>query len=64
VKPGDIVNAGDKIGEVGRTGRKAILPGGKTHIHVAFLKSADGYPIPEDIIKELRSAEKRFLSGD
>lgn len=57
VKPGDIVTAGDKIGEVGRTGRKAILPGGKTHLHVAFLISEDGYPVPEDIIKELKRAE-------
>ncbi|MBK8551490.1 MAG: M23 family metallopeptidase [Ignavibacteria bacterium] len=62
VKPGDIVNAGDKIGEVGRTGRKAILPEGKTHVHVAYLKSEDGYPVPEDIIKDLRRAEKNFVS--
>lgn len=60
VKPGDIVNAGDKIGEVGRTGRKAILPEGKTHVHVAYLKSEDGYPVPEDILKDLRRAEKKF----
>jgi hypothetical protein len=63
VKPGDIVNAGDKIGEVGRTGRKAILPAGKTHVHVAYLVSEDGYPEPEDIIKDLKEAEKKFLSG-
>lgn len=63
VKPGDVINAGDKIGEVGRTGRKAILPGGKTHIHVAFLKSDDGYPIPEDIIKEIRNAEKKYYEN-
>lgn len=62
VKPGDIVNAGDKLGEVGRTGRKAILPAGKTHLHIAFLISEDGYPIPQDIIKDLRNAEKKFLS--
>lgn len=62
VKPGDVVNAGDKIGEVGRTGRKAILPEGKTHVHVAYLKSEDGYPVPEDIIKDLRRAEKYFVS--
>jgi len=61
VKPGDIVNAGDKLGEVGRTGRKAILPAGKTHLHVAFLISEDGYPIPQDIIKDLRNAERKFL---
>lgn len=57
VKPGDIVSPGDKIGEVGRTGRKAILKPGKTHLHVAFLKSVDGYPMPEDIILDLRKSE-------
>ncbi len=59
VIPGDIVNAGDKIGEVGRTGRKAILADGKTHLHIAFLKSVNGYPLPEDIINDLRAAEQR-----
>lgn len=58
VKPGDVVNAGDKIGEVGRTGRKAILKPGKTHVHVSFLISEDGYPIPQEFINELRNAEK------
>lgn len=62
VKPGDIVIAGDKIGEVGRTGRKAILQAGKTHLHIAFLISEDGYPLPQDIIKDLRAAERKFLS--
>lgn len=61
VMPGDVINAGDKIGEVGKTGRKAILPAGKTHIHIAFFKSEDGYPVPEDIIKDLRNAEKKYL---
>lgn len=56
VRPGQIVNCGDKIGEVGRTGRKAILPAGKTHLHIAFLKSVDGYPKPVDIIEDLRRA--------
>jgi len=57
VNPGDILNAGDKIGEVGRTGRKAILKPGKTHIHVAFLISEDGYPLPKEFINELRNSE-------
>ncbi|MEP7146498.1 MAG: M23 family metallopeptidase [bacterium] len=56
VHPGDVISSGDKIGEVGRTGRKAILPSGKTHLHIAFLKSEDGYPKPEDIFKELKKA--------
>ncbi|HMQ68415.1 MAG TPA: M23 family metallopeptidase [Ignavibacteria bacterium] len=58
VKPGDVLNAGDKIGEVGRTGRKAILKPGKTHVHVSFLISEDGYPVPQEFINELRNAEK------
>lgn len=59
VKPGDIVLNGDKIGEVGRTGRKAILKEGKTHLHIAFLKSENGYPVPEDIVIDLRKSEKK-----
>lgn len=57
VYPGLIVNAGEKIGEVGRTGRKTILPGGKTHLHVGFLRSEDGYPVPEEFIDDLRRSE-------
>lgn len=60
VWPGDILNAGDKIGEVGRTGRKAILKDGKTHLHISFLKSIKGYPTPEDIIEDLRRSEKKI----
>lgn len=63
VKPGDIVNAGDKIGEVGRTGRKTILPKGKTHLHVALLKSVRGYPIPEWIIDDIFRAERKYLDA-
>lgn len=60
VRPGDIVVSGDKIGEVGRTGRKANLKEGKTHLHISFLKfNEDGYPFPEDIIKDLRNSEIR-----
>ncbi len=62
VKPGDIVNAGDKIGEVGRTGRKAILSHGKTHLHVALLKSVKGYPKPEPIIDNIFRAEREYLN--
>ncbi len=62
VRPGDVVFSGDKIGEVGRTGRKAILPAGKTHLHIAFLRSEDGYPKPQDIITELKETGKKYLS--
>lgn len=59
VVPGEIVEAGGKIGEVGRTGRKTILPQGKTHLHIGFLKFEDGYPVPEEIISDLRNSESK-----
>jgi peptidoglycan LD-endopeptidase LytH len=61
VKPGDIINAGDKLGEVGRTGRKTILPEGKTHLHVALLYFDEGYPVPEPIIKDIYKTKEKFL---
>jgi peptidoglycan LD-endopeptidase LytH len=60
-KPGDIVNAGEKIGEVGRTGRSAFLIEGDTHLHIALLYVEGGYPYPEPIIKDLKRAEKREI---
>lgn len=64
VKPGQIVNAGDKIGEVGRTGRKTIAPQGKTHLHVALLKSVKGYPYPEPIIEDIWRSKEVYLKGN
>jgi hypothetical protein len=57
VHVGDIVKAGDKIGLVGRTGRKAIH--GKTHLHIAYYPIDDGEPEPENIIDDIFTAEKR-----
>lgn len=58
VSPGQLVKAGEPVGFVGRTGRKAIK--GKTHVHIAYYKiDDDGEPIPEDIIKDLYIAEKK-----
>lgn len=58
VNPGDFVEAGNILGTIGRTGRKAIR--GKTHLHIAYYKIEDGEPIPENIIKDLYDAEKRM----
>jgi murein DD-endopeptidase MepM/ murein hydrolase activator NlpD len=57
VHAGQIVNAGEKLAYVGRTGRKAFR--GKTHLHIAYYKIEDGYPKPVDIIEDLYSAERR-----
>lgn len=58
VHTGQVVNAGEKLANVGRTGRKAFR--GKTHLHIAYYKIEDGYPKPVDIIEDLYSAEKRY----
>lgn len=57
VQPGQLVKAGDAIGYVGRTGRKAIK--GKTHLHIAYYKIFDGYPQPKNILEDLYKAEKK-----
>ena len=59
VFPGMILNAGDKIGQVGRTGRRTILPQGMTHLHIAYLRYDDGYPVPEEFINDLRRSEQK-----
>lgn len=58
-KPGDIIKPGDKIGEVGRTGRQTILPVNITHLHIALLKFENEYPTPEPLIDELKRTIKQ-----
>ncbi len=57
VEVGQLVKAGEVIGYIGRTGRKAIH--GKTHIHIAYYKIVKGHPIPEEIINDLYIAENK-----
>jgi len=57
-KPGDIVKPGDKIGEVGRTGRSMVLSVGQTHLHIALLEIIKGYPGPVPLIDILKRTEK------
>lgn len=52
-KPGDIINKGYKIGEVGRTGRQTILASNITHLHIALLHIVDGYPFPKSLYEDL-----------
>jgi murein DD-endopeptidase MepM/ murein hydrolase activator NlpD len=59
VKPGDIVQAGDKIAECGRTGLNAYKKRSPTHLHLMFLQVEDGYPKPENIYNELLNAKTK-----
>lgn len=59
VKPGDIVRAGDKIAECGRTGLNAYKRRSPTHLHIMFLQIEDGYPKPKNIYNELLNAKTK-----
>lgn len=59
VKPGDIVQAGDKIAECGRTGLNAYKRRSPTHLHIMFLQIEDGYPKPKNIYIELLNAKTK-----
>ncbi|TDB63978.1 M23 family metallopeptidase [Arundinibacter roseus] len=60
VEPGQWVKAGEKIGEVGRTGFNAYKERSPTHLHLMFLRlDADFLPEPENTIDWLRNAETR-----
>lgn len=53
VKPGMIVNPGDIIGVVGRTGLNAYKKRSPTHLHISYLKIVDGFPKPINIYNDL-----------
>jgi hypothetical protein len=53
VKPGDILNAGDIIAHVGRTGLNAYKKRSPTHLHIMYLVTEDGYPKPKNIYGDL-----------
>lgn len=53
VKPGDLINAGDIIAHVGRTGLNAYKKRSPTHLHLMCLKTEDGYPKPKNIYQNL-----------
>ncbi|MFH1259668.1 MAG: M23 family metallopeptidase [Elusimicrobiota bacterium] len=65
INVGDIVSAGQKIGTLGRTGRKAYLISSPTHLHLMFVNYSDtGNLIPQPIYKLLRNAKTKAAGTD
>lgn len=58
VQPGQWVQPGQKLGEVGRTGFNAYKERSPTHVHMMFLRLDSAYlPQPENPLAWLREAE-------
>lgn len=58
VVPGQLVNAGQKLGEIGRTGLNAHMERSPTHVHLMFLRLDNAYlPQPYDPLTWLLEAE-------
>lgn len=66
VEPGQWVQAGQKLGEVGRTGYNAYKERSPTHVHMMFLRLTPEFlPEPANPLAWLREAEvKRWHEGD
>lgn len=66
VEPGQWVQAGQKIGEVGRTGYNAYKERSPTHVHMMFLRLTPEYlPEPANTLAWLREAKvKPWYEGD
>ena len=61
VVPGQWVNAGDKIAEMGRSGFNAFLPRSPTHLHLMVLGLTDtGLPIPVNTYAWLLNSEVKY----
>lgn len=54
IKPGDIVKPGQVIATMGRTGKKAFLPGSPTHLHISYLKVKKNDLVPVNIYRNLK----------
>jgi murein DD-endopeptidase MepM/ murein hydrolase activator NlpD len=53
VTVGQVISKGDRIGTVGRTGLNAYPKRSPTHLHFTVHQSAEGYPRPINVYKEL-----------
>ncbi|GAB3313670.1 hypothetical protein GCM10027299_00890 [Larkinella ripae] len=57
VRPGDWVQSGQKISEVGRTGYNAYAARSPTHLHIMYLQlQPDGLPLPQNPYEWLLTA--------
>nr|WP_246545514.1 M23 family metallopeptidase [Pelotalea chapellei] len=56
---GDIVQPGDVIAEVGRSGYNAAKRRSPTHLHLTVLKVKDGRPLPLNVYQELARMRTR-----
>lgn len=56
VQPGDIVQPGDRIGFVGRTGTNACKQRSPTHLHLMTLQFSNNLPVPENPYEMLKRA--------
>lgn len=57
VQQGELVRAGDKLGEVGRTGFNARKRRSHTHLHLMYLQiQPDGLPVPKNTFDWLLKA--------
>ncbi|WP_353723208.1 M23 family metallopeptidase [Dyadobacter sp. 676] len=65
VQPGQWVNAGDKISEMGRTGYNAYQKRSPTHLHLMYLQlDADGLPIPANTYEWLKQSAVKDSFGE
>ena len=61
VQAGQMVKAGEKLGEVGRTGFNAYQKRSETHLHLTYLSiDEDNLPHPINTYKWLKEAETRY----
>ncbi|WP_184545140.1 M23 family metallopeptidase [Mucilaginibacter sp. FT3.2] len=57
VKPGDEVQQGQKIAEVGRTGYNAYKKRSPTHLHFSTFRLVDDLPVPFNPYQQLKEAK-------
>ena len=59
VRPGDCVEPGFPIGNLGRTGKNASAARSPAHLHLSYLPVQDGAPVPADLYADLLALKGR-----